>query len=103
MMTDTTDMTDTGPSGPGSDHRRIRGGDTLVPVFLVLTAPAEPGDGEGPTGSPADPTLRTPRQVVPGAGFEPACLSAAHFECAVSACSTNPASARSVTGRAARL
>lgn len=30
--------------------------------------------------------------AVPGAGLEPACLSAAHFECAVSADSTNPAS-----------
>ena len=30
---------------------------------------------------------------MPGAGLEPACLAAAHFECAVSADSTNPAQA----------
>jgi site-specific DNA recombinase len=47
-------------------------GDTLTPIFLVPTDPAAPGEDEGPTGTPADPTVRTPRQYVPPVGFEPA-------------------------------
>jgi site-specific DNA recombinase len=43
-------------------------GDTLTPIFLIPTEPIDPaatGEDEGPTGTPADSTVRTPRQDVP--------------------------------------
>ena len=66
-------------------------GDTLTPIFLIPTDPADPGDDEGPAGTPADPTFLTPRQVVRETGFEPARPKAQEPKSCVAASYTTPA------------
>ena len=74
------------------DGRRRRGTGTGLQVAIQ---PATRDHATGPIMREHDRTgLHDHLSDVPGAGLEPACLSAAHFECAVSADSTNPARAR---------
>lgn len=64
--------------------------DTLTPIFLVPTDGHQDDEG-GPTGTPASPAFRTPRQVVREAGLEPARLKAQEPKSCVAASYTTPA------------